>query len=51
VNTARTISLRGLAKSFQGPAGPVRAVRGLDLSIERGETVALRRSGSPWVTG
>jgi ABC-2 type transport system ATP-binding protein len=41
MSTAGTISLRGLAKSFQGPSGPVRAVRALDLSIERGETVAL----------
>jgi ABC-2 type transport system ATP-binding protein len=31
------VELQGLAKSF----GPVRAVRGIDISIERGETVAL----------
>jgi len=35
------ISLRGLEKSWRGPAGPIRAVRGIDASIERGETVAL----------
>lgn len=31
------VALRGLTKSF----GPVKAVRGIDLTIERGETVAL----------
>jgi ABC-2 type transport system ATP-binding protein len=34
---AQGIELRGLTKSF----GPVRAVRGIDLRIEAGETVAL----------
>ena len=33
--------LRGLVKSWRGPAGPVHAVRGIDVSIARGETVAL----------
>ena len=33
--------LRGLVKSWHGPGGPVHAVRGIDLTIERGETVAL----------
>ena len=33
--------LRALAKSWRGPAGPVRAVRGIDVTIRRGETVAL----------
>jgi NitT/TauT family transport system ATP-binding protein len=28
-------------KSWRGPAGPVHAVRGIDVSIARGETVAL----------
>jgi len=32
---------RGLEKTFATPQGPVRAVRGVDLLIERGETVAL----------
>ena len=32
---------RGLEKSFATPRGAVRAVRGVDLLIERGETVAL----------
>jgi ABC-2 type transport system ATP-binding protein len=36
------IKLQGLAKTYRGgPHGPVRAVRGIDVSIERGETVAL----------
>src|ERR1022692_4293403 len=35
------IQLQGLAKSYRGPAGPVRAVRGIDVSIAAGETVAL----------
>jgi ABC-2 type transport system ATP-binding protein len=39
---ARTgIHLRGLVKSFSTPHGPVRAVRGVDIAIEPGETVAL----------
>ncbi len=37
MGTAAGIELRGLAKSF----GEVRAVRGIDFAIERGETVAL----------
>jgi ABC-2 type transport system ATP-binding protein len=38
-----TIQLRGLRKSF----GPVRAVDGIDLSLERGRTVAiLGRNGA-----
>jgi ABC-2 type transport system ATP-binding protein len=36
------IRLQGLVKTYRGgPQGPVRAVRGIDISIERGETVAL----------
>ncbi len=35
------IELRGLAKSFRGPEGPIRAVRGIDVRIAAGETVAL----------
>jgi ABC-2 type transport system ATP-binding protein len=35
------IHLRGLVKSFRTPQGPVHAVRGVDISIEPGETVAL----------
>jgi ABC-2 type transport system ATP-binding protein len=35
------IELRGLVKSFAGPSGPIRAVRGVDMSIAAGETVAL----------
>jgi len=35
------ITLDGLAKTFRGPGGAVRAVRGVDLRIAPGETVAL----------
>jgi ABC-2 type transport system ATP-binding protein len=35
------IQLRGLVKSFRGPDGPIRAVRGVNVSIAAGETVAL----------
>jgi ABC-2 type transport system ATP-binding protein len=36
-----TIELEGLAKSFRSAQGPVHAVRGIDVQIERGQTVAL----------
>ena len=37
-----TIELHGLVKTYDGgPHGPVHAVRGIDLTISRGETVAL----------
>ena len=35
------IELHGLVKEFRSPQGPVRAVRGIDVSIAAGETVAL----------
>ena len=35
------IELRGLTKTFSSPDGPVRAVRGIDVAIAPGETVAL----------
>ncbi|MGH8960986.1 MAG: ABC transporter ATP-binding protein [Jatrophihabitantaceae bacterium] len=35
------IALSGLTKSFKSPQGPVHAVRGVDISIAPGETVAL----------
>jgi ABC-2 type transport system ATP-binding protein len=35
------VQLCGLAKSFRGPDGEIRAVRGIDVSIAAGETVAL----------
>ena len=35
------IALRGLTKSYRGADGPVHAVRGIDVSIGAGETVAL----------
>jgi ABC-2 type transport system ATP-binding protein len=40
-DAAPGIRITGLTKSFKGPQGPVHAVRGVDLSIEAGETVAL----------
>jgi ABC-2 type transport system ATP-binding protein len=39
--SSREIQLRGLVKSFRGPDGPIRAVRGVDVTIAAGETVAL----------
>ena len=36
-----TIELTGLTKSFRTARGPVHAVRGIDVSIARGQTVAL----------
>ena len=39
--SAAEIQLRGLVKSFRGPDGPIRAVRGVDVEIAAGETVAL----------
>jgi ABC-2 type transport system ATP-binding protein len=35
------IQLSGLVKSFPGPHEPIRAVRGIDIEIAAGETVAL----------
>jgi ABC-2 type transport system ATP-binding protein len=35
------IRLEGLVKTFRTPNGPVEAVRGVDIAIEPGETVAL----------
>jgi len=35
------IELRGLKKTYRSPRGPVHAVRGVDVAVEPGETVAL----------
>ncbi|HET7556264.1 MAG TPA: ABC transporter ATP-binding protein [Gaiellaceae bacterium] len=35
------IELRGLEKTYASPAGPVHAVRGMDVEVHEGETVAL----------
>jgi ABC-2 type transport system ATP-binding protein len=35
------VRLQGLVKSYKGPQGPIRAVRGIDVSIAPGETAAL----------
>jgi ABC-2 type transport system ATP-binding protein len=39
--TETGVRLAGLTKSFKSPQGPVHAVRGIDIAIEAGETVAL----------
>jgi ABC-2 type transport system ATP-binding protein len=38
---ARGIELRGLKKSYRSPAGPIEAVRGVDVAVREGEKVAL----------
>jgi ABC-2 type transport system ATP-binding protein len=38
---AAEIQLHGLVKSFAAPSGPIEAVRGIDVEIAAGETVAL----------
>jgi ABC-2 type transport system ATP-binding protein len=35
------VVLGGLFKTFRGPDGPIEAVRGVDVRVRRGETVAL----------
>jgi ABC-2 type transport system ATP-binding protein len=35
------VHVSGLVKTWRGPNGPIQAVRGIDVSIPRGETVAL----------
>jgi ABC-2 type transport system ATP-binding protein len=40
-HTNSGINLHGVAKSYRGPHGPIRAVRGIDVSIAAGETAAL----------
>jgi ABC-2 type transport system ATP-binding protein len=40
-STTTGVHVSGLTKSFKSPQGPVRAVRGIDLTIDVGETVAL----------
>jgi len=37
----RAVELRGIDKSFRSPAGPVHALRGVDIAIAPGEVVAL----------
>ncbi|MDB5848484.1 MAG: glutathione transporter ATP-binding protein GsiA, partial [Rhodoferax sp.] len=41
VTAAPLLDIRGLDISFRGSQGPIQAVRGLDLAIQRGETLAL----------
>jgi ABC-2 type transport system ATP-binding protein len=40
-DTIAGVRISGLTKSFKSPQGPVHAVRGIDISISVGETVAL----------
>jgi ABC-2 type transport system ATP-binding protein len=41
VSAADAVHVAGLSKSWHGPDGPVHAVRGIDLTIPHGSTVAL----------
>ncbi|HVS84755.1 MAG TPA: ABC transporter ATP-binding protein [Gaiellaceae bacterium] len=41
MTAAGGIELRGLTKTYRTSSGPIEAVRGIDVSIEPGETVAL----------
>ena len=41
ITTNGGVRLQGLVKSYRGPQGPIRAVRGIDISIAAGETTAL----------
>ena len=41
MSSSEVVALRSLVKSWPAPAGPVHAVRGIDVSIARGETIAL----------
>ena len=41
MSSTEGIVLSGLEKTFKSPQGPVRAVRGIDVSISPGETVAF----------
>jgi len=41
VSARSGIGMHGLFKSFRGPSGPIEAVRGVDIEIAAGETVAL----------
>ena len=40
-STGHAVEAHGLAKTFRSSEGPVQAVRGVELVIDRGETVAL----------
>jgi ABC-2 type transport system ATP-binding protein len=41
IATADAVHVQGLTKSWPGPDGPVHAVRGIDVTIPHGSTVAL----------
>ena len=36
-----SVELRSLQKTYRSPGGPVHAVRGIDIAVHPGETVAL----------
>jgi ABC-2 type transport system ATP-binding protein len=36
-----SVELRSLEKTYRSPAGPVHTVRGVDIAVHPGETVAL----------
>ena len=40
-NTAAVLTARGVRKTFEAENAPVRALRGVDLTVDRGEFVAL----------
>jgi len=45
--TGHLIEMRGIVKAYDTPAGPFRALKGIDLTVERGEFVAIvGKSGS-----
>jgi len=47
VQAEHLIDLRGVIKAYDTPAGPFQALKGIDLTIERGEFVAIiGKSGS-----
>jgi ABC-2 type transport system ATP-binding protein len=41
IRSQEAVNLRSIVKTWKGPAGPIHAVRGIDVVIKRGETVAL----------
>ena len=44
---AASVELRGIVQSYPGPGGPVEALRGIDLRVERGEVFGvIGRSGA-----
>jgi ABC-type lipoprotein export system ATPase subunit len=47
IETGAFINVRGLQKVYPSPSGPVLALKGMDIRVERGEFVAvIGKSGS-----